>query len=292
MSALSSTFQAASAKPPYSNMLTMKQWLNQSVLPRLESRLLLQHITQLTHAQLITHDQQILTTPQLAQLHQLHQRRINGEPIAYLIGYKEFFGRTFHVTPDVLIPRPETEQLVEIALSKTPKNGHILDLGTGSGIIAITLKLERPDLHIYATDISPKALNIAQHNAQQLHAPIQLMQGSWFQALQTHALAKHHFHTIVANPPYIEANDPHLTQGDLRFEPQHALTDFADGYQAIHTLAKEAPTWLHKQGWLIIEHGYQQGYQSRQIFQTAGLTQVQTLTDLAQLDRITLGQYL
>lgn len=272
-------------------MLTLSQWLKQTNLPRLEARLLLQHVTQLSHAQIITHDNQQLNNQQLNTLNQLQQRRQQGEPIAYLLGYKEFFGRTFQVSPCVLIPRPETEHLVETTITYTPKNANVLDLGTGSGIIAITLKLERPDLTVYASDISVASLAVAQHNAQQLKANINFFQGDWFKAIQ-HRLPENSFHTIVSNPPYIEHTDPHLSQGDLRFEPTQALTDFADGYQHIQTIIQQAPKWLIANGWLMLEHGYQQGKHTRAIFQSVNFKHITTLPDLAQLDRISIGQFI
>ena len=272
-------------------MISIKQWLMQSSLPRNESRILLQHITHKTPAQLLTQDDETLPEQQLMALNQLAQRRIMGEPIAYLIGEREFYGRRFFVSPAVLIPRPETEHLIECALSKLPKNGTVLDLGTGSGIIAITLKCERPDLTVFASDISEAALVVATQNAKQHQAAIQFAQGSWYEVMPTFRLPEK-LDLIIANPPYIEQNDPHLQQGDLRFEPQNALTDFADGLSAYRTLIAGATNYLINGGWLMMEHGYNQADEIRKLFQAAQCWQhIETQQDLAQLDRITLAQF-
>lgn len=272
-------------------MTTLAQWLQDCPLPRLESRLLLQKITTLTHSQLITHDEMILSTEQLAQLHTLTQRRIQGEPMAYILGERDFYGRTFQVSPAVLIPRPETEHLLEHALFRLPENGTLWDLGTGSGIIAISAKLERPDAQIFASDVCENALAVAQQNAQNLHANVQFAQGSWFQAANHFRLPEKGFDVIVSNPPYIEHDDVHLQQGDLRFEPPHALTDFGDGLRHIREIATQARDFLCQKGWILFEHGYNQGVAVREILQQNAYIQVQTLPDLANLDRVTLGQF-
>ncbi|ULJ60135.1 peptide chain release factor N(5)-glutamine methyltransferase [Wielerella bovis] len=271
-------------------MLTLQQWLNQTTLPRNEARMLLQQITGYTRAQLITHDTEILSVTQLNALNQLAQRRTQGEPMAYILGEREFYGRTFRVSPAVLIPRPETEHLLETALFRLPTHGILWDMGTGSGIIAITAALERSDATVYASDISPDALAIAQQNATILGANIQFAQGSWFAAAHAFRLPVDKVHILVSNPPYIENYDPHLTQGDLRFEPQTALTDFADGLQHIREIAHHAPDYLHENGYLLLEHGYDQATAVQHILRENGFVDVQTLPDLAGLDRVTLGQ--
>lgn len=272
-------------------MISIKQWLIESPLLRKESRLLLQHITQKTHAQLITQDEEMLPEKQLRLLNQLVQRRLLGEPIAYLIGERAFYGRTFEVESSVLIPRPETELLIDIALSKLPSHAQVLDLGTGSGIIAITLKCERPDLSIYAGDISESALSVAQRNARRHQADIHFAQGSWFDMLDAFRQPLS-FDLIVSNPPYIEANDPHLTQGDLRFEPLNALTDFADGLSAYRLLIEQSPRHLRRLGWLLMEHGYNQASAIQALFQAHPVWQgIETQKDLAQLDRVTMAQF-
>lgn len=271
--------------------ITLQHWLNQTQLPKNEARLLLQHVTGLTRAQLITRDQDILPENQLHTLNQLAQRRLAGEPFAYIVGEREFYGRTFAVSSAVLIPRPETEHLLEIALQKLPENGALWDLGTGSGILAISAKLERPDLRVFASDISAEALAVAQQNAHTLGADVALAQGSWFQAAVHFSLPENGVDVIVSNPPYIERDDVHLQQGDLRFEPQSALTDFADGLSHIRAITAQSFDFLKQNGWLMFEHGYNQGQAVRDILAQSGFVNVVTLPDLAGLDRVSLGQF-
>ncbi len=270
-------------------MPTIAQILQTAPIPRNETRLLLQHITGYTATQIITRDHETLPENQSAQLQDLIARRNAGEPIAYLIGTREFYGRTFAVSPAVLIPRPETEHLLEAALFRLPENGTLWDLGTGSGIIAISAKCERPDATVFASDISANALAIAQQNAATLHAAVSFAQGAWFAANHVFRLPENSVHVIVSNPPYIEANDPHLQQGDLRFEPPHALTDFADGLAHIRQITHDARQYLADNGWLLFEHGYNQGQAVREILHQLGYTQIETQQDLAGLDRVTLG---
>lgn len=269
---------------------TLQNWLNQSALPKNEARLLLQHVTGLTRAQLITHDKNLLLENQLVELNHLAQRRLLGEPLAYIVGEREFYGRTFAVSPAVLIPRPETEHLLEAALQRLPENGTLWDLGTGSGILAISAKLERPDLKVFASDISAEALAVAQQNAHTLSADVAFAQGSWLQAAAHFSLPENGINVIVANPPYIERDDVHLQQGDLRFEPQSALTDFADGLSHIREITAQSVDFLQQNGWLMFEHGYNQGQAVRDILAQSGFANITTLPDLAGLDRVSLGQ--
>lgn len=267
---------------------TIAQWLAQSHLPRLESRLLLQKVTDFSHAQLIARDDFILSENQIYDLNQYHQRRLQGEPMAYILGEKEFYGRSFAVSSAVLIPRPETEHLVETAIAKLPPNGTAWDLGTGSGIIAISLKLERPDATVWASDIRPESLEIAQQNAKNLGAQIHFGLGSWFDI--NNKPNENQIDIIISNPPYIEHDDVHLQQGDLRFEPLHALTDFADGLNPIRHLAQNAPIYLKENGFLLLEHGYNQGQAVRDILAEHHFHEIETIRDLAGLERITLGK--
>lgn len=269
-------------------MVTINTWLNNSPLPRMEARILLQSILKLSHAQVITNGYQVIPSNLLIQLSQLEQRRLNGEPIAYLIHEKEFYGRTFYINHHVLIPRCETELLIDLALKKLPENPIIWDIATGSGVIAITIALERSCNQVWASDISHESLNVAKYNSEKLGACIKLTQGSWF-----------HCHTtptpescdlITSNPPYIHHKDPHLQQGDLRFEPQHALTDFADGLSAYQILASQAPKFLKPSGWLMLEHGYNQGHIIRTILHTYKYKNIQTFKDLSGIQRVTVGQ--
>lgn len=272
-------------------MVTLSQWLYGATLPRLEARLLLQHVTDYTRSELITHDHEMLSDAQLATLEQLAQRRLAGEPIAYLLGKREFYGREFCVSPAVLIPRPETEHLLEAVLARLPKGGALWDLGTGSGIIAISAKLERDDAQVFASDVSEEALKVAQQNAVYLNADVEFAQGSWFEAMRKFRLFIPRLDIIVSNPPYIEQDDIHLSQGDLRFEPQGALTDFADGLSAIRILAENAKLYLKNKGWLLLEHGYNQAEAVQEILQQHGYNNIETQQDLAGLNRITFGQW-
>ncbi|UOO82149.1 peptide chain release factor N(5)-glutamine methyltransferase [Uruburuella testudinis] len=268
---------------------TLAQWLQNSPLPKSEARMLLQQATGLSRAQLITRDGNILAADIQTTLDALAARRLQGEPMAYILGSREFYGRPFAVTPAVLIPRPETEHLVEAALAHLPPGGKVWDLGTGSGAVAVTIALERPDARVRASDISRAALAVAAQNAQALGATIEFAHGSWFAVDRPSECGS--YDVIVSNPPYIEAGDAHLTQGDLRFEPQHALTDFSDGLSCIRTLVENAPQYLKHSGRLMVEHGFNQGAAAREIFTGSGFKEVVTLVDLAGLDRITCGQW-
>jgi len=225
---------------------------------------------------------------QPADLQAIQQRRLNGEPMAYILGWREFYGRRFRTTPATLIPRPETEHLVEAALQHLPPQGRVWDLGTGSGAVAVTLACERPDASVLASDISPAALAVARQNAADNGADVSFACGSWFDIGRPSE--KHSFDLLVSNPPYIEADDGHLQQGDLRFEPVNALTDFSDGLSCIRELVAHGAEYLKPGGRLIMEHGWNQGAAVRQILGAAGWTEIETQTDLAGLERITQGR--
>lgn len=255
---------------------------------RLEARILAAHVLGVDRAWLVAHDRDLLNPDQASAVEALIARRERGEPVAYLLGEREFFGRTFKVSPDVLIPRPETELLVEAALAQLPdgRPARVLDLGTGSGCVAISLALERPQAQIWAVDISAKALALAERNALCLGAPrLQCALGDWFEGLGDSL-----WDLIVSNPPYIAENDPHLDQGDLRFEPGAALASGQDGLDAIRRIAAESRVRLAPGGWLMVEHGLNQGPPCRALFAQTGLVDVKTLRDLAGLERVTLGQ--
>lgn len=270
-------------------MLTLEQALRCHSLPRLEARMLLQHVRRgLTHARMIADPDLPLTEDETECFKQLAQRRLQGEPMAYLLGEREFYGRPFRVSPAVLIPRPETEHLVEAALQRVAAIApmRVLDLGCGSGAIAVTLALEAPAWQVQAVDLSPAALEVARGNAEQLGAVVHFHQGSWYQPLA----GQGDFDLIVSNPPYIEQHDHHLDEGDVRFEPRMALTDEADGLMCLRAIIDGAPSRLKAGGWIMLEHGYDQGAAVRDLLWQAGLQQVETLADLAGLDRVTLGQ--
>lgn len=303
---------------------TAAELLRLSGLDALDARVLLCHALGWQRTELITRADRLLPAADVARFASLAERRRAGEPVAQLVGEREFFGRRFIVTPDVLIPRPDTELLVELALdyidhpasrsikeTAEAETAHIapmqvLDLGTGSGAIAVTLAAERPDVDILASDRSGDALAVAKANAQALlsgpgerplrDAPpqrhrLQFAQGSWFDAVtDANAQPQHRcFDLIVSNPPYIASQDPHLSQGDLRFEPRGALTDEQDGLSDIRTIAQHASAWLQPLGALMVEHGYDQGEHARAIFIAAGFIDVRTVRDLGDRDRVTLG---
>jgi release factor glutamine methyltransferase len=272
--------QAVSITPGTSIAALQKSGL----LDALETRILLTHVLKLSRVQLITQSERILDAEEARTLSSLFQRRLNGEPIAYLVGEREFYGLPFHVTPDVLIPRPETELLVELALDRLPPRGRVLDMGTGSGAIAVALAHVRSDAEVTALDVSEAALAVARRNAARNAASVRFLQSDWFAAL-----ADEPFDLIVSNPPYIVQGDPHLSQGDLRFEPVSALTDHADGLSALRIIAGGAARLLRAGGWLLMEHGYDQASAVRALLAQAGFSEVQSWQDLAGIERVSGG---
>lgn len=254
-------------------------------LDPLENRILLCHALGITRVALITQSERTLTDAEAAALQALVARRLQGEPIAYIVGTREFFGLPLRVTPAVLIPRPDTELLVELALERTPSRGRVLDMGTGSGAIAIAIAHTRKDAAVTALDISNEALVLARHNAALNQAAVDFLESDWFSAVQGCR-----FDLIVSNPPYIVDGDPHLADGDLRFEPQGALTDFGDGLSCLRTIVAGAAGHLEAGGWILMEHGYDQAAAVRALLQQAGYLQVQSWRDLAGIERVSGGQ--
>jgi len=255
---------------------------------RLEAQVLLCRAIDQPRAYLAGHDRDPLLPEQAAAFAALLERRGKGEPIAYILGEREFFSLNFKVTPDVLIPRPETELLVELALARLPPGQpcRVLDLGTGSGAVAIAVALHRPEAVVLAVDQSAAALEIARENARRLGAGnLRFAQSDWYGAL-----AEEKFDLIVSNPPYIAATDPHLAQGDLRFEPAAALAAGNDGLDDIRVIVRDAPAHLDPSGWLLFEHGYDQAEACRQLLVQAGFSQVSSSNDLAGIPRVTYGQ--
>jgi release factor glutamine methyltransferase len=256
-------------------------------LPAGEARLLLARVLDKTAAWLIAHDEALLDEDRLLAFASLVARRAGGEPVAYLVGHREFYGREFAVSPAVLIPRPETEMLVDLALAQEFDAGHkarILDLGTGSGCIAITLALEMPAAEVSAVDVSPAALEVARGNAGRLGARLRLLQSHWFDGL-----AGEEFDLIVGNPPYVAERDPHLDVEDLRHEPRHALASGADGLDAIRQIIAATPRHLRPGGRLWLEHGYDQADAVRGLLAAAGLDDIQQHRDLAGIVRVSGG---
>jgi len=252
-----------------------------------EARLLLEQVLSRSAAWLEAHREEALAPSQLALFNALVERRATGEPVAYLIGRREFYGRDFTVSPAVLIPRPETELLVELAVAKVGagETAHILDLGAGSGCIAVTLALELPLTRVIASDVSPDALVVARDNAARLGAPVEFVESDWFAGLRAER-----FDLIVANPPYVASGDPHLAQGDLRFEPIGALTDHADGLAALRHIVATAPHWLKPGGGLLFEHGYDQARAVRELLAAAGFADIEQHRDLAGVVRVSGGR--
>jgi len=258
-----------------------------SGLPRLEARMLLEHILGVPRAWLLAHDTDPLDPAACRRFEHLARLRRDGHPMAYLVGRREFMGHDFAVTPDVLIPRPETELLVETALAwlvDRPESA-VLDLGTGSGVIAVSIALGAPQATVTATDISATALQMAVRNAARLNARVDFAQGSWYEALPPRA----RYDLIVSNPPYISRDDEHLGQGDLRFEPRGALTDGANGLRDLTTIVNGAVDRLRSGGELWMEHGWDQAQAVRQLLMDAGFKNVTSLRDLSGIERISGG---
>ncbi len=252
-------------------------------LDPLENRILLCHATGLSRVQLITQGDRPLSSDEAARLDALVARRLRGEPIAYIVGRREFFGLDFQVGPAVLIPRPDTELIVDLALERLPRQvPRLLDMGTGSGAISVAVAHTRPDAAVTALDVSPDALAVAQANATANGARVRFLHSSWFDALDAGDI----FDVIASNPPYIAAGDDHLAQGDLRFEPVGALTDHADGLSALRTIITGSPRHLVPGGWLLLEHGYDQAAAVRTLLLDAGFADVQSWQDLAGIERV------
>ena len=269
-------------------LMNINQVLNQCTLPLLEARMLMQCVTGYSRVQLLSHDTEVLNDAQQEHWQTLVTRRLNGEPMAYILGEREFYGRLFAVNPNVLIPRPDTETLIEAVLADFgTETISLVDLGTGSGAIALTLAAERPNWQVCATDVSTEALVVARQNSQRLNTSVRFFEGDWWGALPVDEHLK--FHVLVSNPPYIEANDGHLSEGDVRFEPMGALTDGADGLQHYRRILHDVARYLHTNGAVYFEHGYNQGASIRALLSQAGLTQVRTIQDLSGNDRVSTG---
>lgn len=253
--------------------------------PQLEAQILLAHILQKTRSYLHGFSDMPLTPAEREQFSEILERRVQGEPIAYLIGHREFWSLDFIVTRDTLIPRPETELLVELVLKKcVGENKFIADLGTGSGAIALAIAHERPSWEVHATEASASALEIAKQNAQQLGCTVHFHHGSWCEALP-----KLRYDCIVSNPPYIAADDAHLHA--LRFEPLSALVSDDDGLRDLRHIILEARDYLKPGGFLVVEHGFQQAEEVKRFFQKAGYTHIDSYQDLSGSNRAIMAQF-
>ncbi len=259
--------------------------------PRADADVLLCHLLDCRRSYLMTWPERELDAAQQATLQGWLARRLNGEPIAHLVGEREFWSLPLKVSPATLIPRPDTEVLVEQALTKIPQGPcAVLDLGTGTGAIALALKSERPEIDVWAVDRMADAAALARENSAALGLPIEVRDGSWFEPLgEPDRDNTPRFAVIVSNPPYIDGADPHLEQGDVRFEPRSALVADDAGLADIRHIVAHAPAYLLTDGWLLLEHGWDQGEAVRQVLRDSGYREVATVRDYGDNDRVTLG---
>ncbi len=259
--------------------------------PRADADVLLCHLLDCRRSYLMTWPERELDAAQQATLQGWLARRLNGEPIAHLVGEREFWSLPLKVSPATLIPRPDTEVLVEQALTKISQGPcAVLDLGTGTGAIALALKSERPEIDVWAVDRMADAAALARENSAALGLPIEVRDGSWFEPLgEPDRDETPRFAVIVSNPPYIDGADPHLEQGDVRFEPRSALVADDAGLADIRHIVDHAPAYLLPDGWLLLEHGWDQGEAVRQLLRDGGYREVATVRDYGDNDRVTLG---
>ncbi len=274
--------------------MDFQHWLQQAVSelaggesPRRDAEILLGHVTGKARTYILAFGETELTADQLARLESLLARRKTGEPVAHLVGEREFWSLPLYVTAATLIPRPDTECLVEQALARLPAApARILDLGTGTGAIALALASERPDCQVTAVDVMPDAVALAQRNLERLALPnVTVLHSSWFTAL-----ADLQFEMIVSNPPYIDEADPHLAEGDVRFEPLSALVAADQGLADLSHIITQSHHHLVRGGWLLLEHGWTQGEAVRTLFLQAGFDQVETCRDYGGNERLTAGK--
>jgi release factor glutamine methyltransferase len=258
--------------------------------PQLDCELLLCYVLDVDRTWLRTWPEKEVSKSLEAKFCALLEQRVQGQPIAYLVGSRGFWSMDLQVSEDTLIPRPETELLVELALGlKLPQNSHGLDLGTGTGAVVLALATERADMNFTAVDSQMGAVSLANKNCQNLGlANVAIFQSDWFNSVQ---LTDNYFDLIVSNPPYISANDPHLQQGDVRYEPNTALVSGVDGLDDLKKIIARSPCYLKPDGWLLLEHGFDQGPAIVRLMNNAGFQKVVTHKDYNQVDRVTLGQW-
>ncbi|WP_372966502.1 peptide chain release factor N(5)-glutamine methyltransferase [Marinobacter sp.] len=254
--------------------------------PKLDAELLLSHVTGLSRTSFRAWPERGVSAEQAQQFFALVAERVNGKPIAYLLGRQEFWSLPLKVSPSTLIPRPDTECLVEVALSiALPETATVLDLGTGTGAIALALASEKPDWQIMASDRISEAVELARENSQRLGVPITVVQSHWFDQIPEGT-----FDLLISNPPYIAASDRHLSEGDVRFEPSSALVAGDDGLDDIRLLVIQGLNRLNAGGWMLLEHGYDQGEAVRDLFASAGWLNIETRKDYGGNDRMTFAQ--
>ena len=274
--------------PPKSSPTTVSRTLAASGLIPFEAKILLGHVLHRDRAWLAAHGDAPMAAREVKAFDALARRRRDGEPVAYLTGRREFYGLDLEITPDALIPRPETELLVELALVRIDANEHteILDLGSGCGAIALAIASERPHSAVLGIDVSAAAVELARRNASRLHVGnVTFIESDWFDAVP-----KKRFDAIVANPPYVAAGDGHLSEGDLRFEPPAALAAGPDGLTAIRAIIAGAAAYLLPRAWLLVEHGYDQADAVQGMLRDAQFSDVQSRRDLAGIPRVALGR--
>lgn len=255
---------------------------------RLDAELLLASVLGKSRSYLFAWPERLLTEPQMQAFAALVARRKAGEPVAHILGVREFWSLELEVTPATLIPRPETELLVESALARIPVDARweIVDLGTGTGAIALAVASERPHCHIVASDISADALTVAERNADRLGLHnLSFQLGPWYEPV-----AGRRFHMILSNPPYVRTDDPHLREGDVRFDPRAALVAGPEGLDDLRSIVADAPAFLQPGGWLLVEHGYDQAAAVTELFARAGFEAIATARDLSGQPRVTQGR--
>lgn len=271
-------------------MQTVKSALEDLMLTmdRTDAVVIMSEVLGVNRAWIAANPMRLLTETEDARIDMLAAQRAMGQPVAYLLNRREFYGRDFAMDSSVLIPRPETETLVEAALARMAPKDSCLDLGTGSGAIAVTIACQRPESRVVATDASDAALRVARSNAERHRCAdrVELLKGAWYEPV-----AHRTFDLIVSNPPYVAADDPHLARGDLRFEPREALTDGSrDGLDSIRAIIAGASDHLKKGGWLLFEHGYDQAEATRTLLEAAGFASIVSLPDLAGIPRVAGGK--